>query len=68
MIIRKQGSGSALAHAIGCDIKGKVSPLFYSIGILTAFVDTRISDAMYVPVALMWLIPDRRVEKAIRKS
>jgi uncharacterized membrane protein len=67
VIIRKQGSESALAHAIGRDVKGKTSPLFYSIGILTAFVDTRISDAMYVLVALMWLIPDRRVERAIQK-
>jgi uncharacterized membrane protein len=63
VIIRAQGSESPLARALGRDIKGKISPLFYVAGILLAFVDTRISDAIYVLVALMWLIPDRRIER-----
>ena len=64
VIIRVQGSESALARALGHDLKGKVSPLLYIAGTLLAFVDTRISDAIYVVVALMWLVPDRRVEDA----
>jgi len=67
IIIREQGEGSALAQALGRDIKGKVSPLFYLAGIALAFVDTRLSDAIYVLVALMWLVPDRRVEKAVQQ-
>ncbi|MGH7210746.1 MAG: TMEM175 family protein, partial [Acetobacteraceae bacterium] len=67
-IIRTQGGDSALARAIGRDIKGKISPVLYIAGILLAFVDTWISDAMYVLVALMWLVPDRRIERAIRGS
>jgi len=65
-IIRSQGPNSPLARAIGGDIKGKVSPVLYITGIVLAFVDTWISDALYVLVALMWLVPDRRVERAIR--
>jgi uncharacterized membrane protein len=68
VIIRAQGSGSALARAIGSDIKGKLSAPLYLAGILLAFVDTRISDAIYVLVALMWLVPDRRVERTVQRS
>jgi uncharacterized membrane protein len=67
IIVRAQGSNSALARALGRDIKGKVSPLLYLIGIVLAFADTRISDAVYVLVALMWLVPDRRIERAVRR-
>ncbi len=67
-IIRAQGNESALAHAIGRDIKGKVSPVLYIAGILLAFVHTWISDALYVLVALMWLIPDRRVERVVGRE
>jgi hypothetical protein len=66
-IIRTQGSESALARAIGRDLKGKVSPVLYVAGIMFSFLDTRIADAIYVLVALMWLIPDRRIERAIRR-
>ena len=65
VIVRAQGSGSALARALGRDIKGKVSPPLYLAAIVLAFVDTRISDAIYVLVALMWLVPDRRIERTI---
>ncbi|MGC9268982.1 TMEM175 family protein [Acidiphilium sp.] len=64
-IIRTQGKTSALAKALGRDIKGKVSPLLYLGGIGLAFIDTALSDALYAIVALLWLIPDRRVEAAI---
>jgi uncharacterized membrane protein len=67
VIIRSQGSGSALARALGSDIKGKISPLFYVSGILLAFADTRIANGLYVVVALMWLVPDKRIERAIRR-
>jgi uncharacterized membrane protein len=68
VIIRMQGSGSALAVALGSDIKGKISPPCYLAGILLAFVDTWISDAIYVLVALMWLVPDRRIERSVQRS
>ncbi len=65
-IIRAQGINSALARAIGRDLKGKLSPPFYLAGLLLAFVDVRIAAAIYVLVALMWLIPDPRIERAVR--
>ena len=68
VIIRAQGSGSTLARALGSDIKGKLSPPLYLAGVLLAFVDTRISDAIYVLVALMWLVPDRRIERTVQRS
>ena len=67
-IIRNQGPESALAHAVGRDLKGKLSPLLYGLGILLAFVDTRIAGTLYVLVALLWLVPDRRVERAVRRG
>ncbi len=68
VIIRTQGNESALARAIGRDLKGKASPLLYAAAILLGFVDTRISDAIYVLVALMWLVPDRRIEEMAQRS
>jgi uncharacterized membrane protein len=67
-IIRAQGEASALKNALGSDRKGKISPVLYFGGILLAFVDTAISDALYVLVALIWLIPDRRIERALERS
>lgn len=64
-IIRAQGPNSALSKAIGPDIKGKISPVLYAAGIFLAFFDTVISDALYALVALLWLIPDRRVESTV---
>src|SRR5205823_12288355 len=61
-IIRTQGDGSTLATAIGRDLKGKASPVLYVAGIGLAFVNRWLAIAMYVVVALIWLIPDRRVE------
>jgi uncharacterized membrane protein len=67
VIIRAQGSNPALAQAIGRDVKGKVSPVLYVAGILLAFVDTRIACAIYLSVALLWFIPDRRIERVVRR-
>ena len=68
VIIRAQGRTSALAEALGRDLKGRISPLLYAAAIFLAFVDTLISDAIYVLVALMWLVPDRRMERAIIRT
>lgn len=67
-IVRANGADRALAEALGRDIKGKLSPLFYIAGIGLAFVDPRISSALYIAVALMWLVPDRRIENTIGHS
>ena len=62
-IIKKQGKDSILATAIGKDFKGKISPVIYAIAIPFAFINQWISGSLYVLVALIWLIPDRRIEK-----
>jgi uncharacterized membrane protein len=66
-IFRTHGRDSALRAAIGRDLKGKASPVLYLAGILSAFIDPRVASAIYVVVALLWFIPDRRIEKAIRR-
>ena len=68
MIIAQQGRNSKLRAAIGRDLKGKISPLIYLAAIPLAFVNQWISDALYVFVALMWLIPDRRIESKLNDS
>ncbi|MBL8985056.1 MAG: DUF1211 domain-containing protein [Gemmatimonadetes bacterium] len=67
-IIRSHGRHSHLARAIGGDIKGKLSLAAYVAAIPLAFVNQWISDALYVLVALMWMIPDRRIEFAPKVS
>jgi uncharacterized membrane protein len=62
VLIRSEGRHSPLAHALGRDLKGKVSPVLYLAGVLCTLRDPRWADALYVLVALMWLIPDRRIE------
>jgi uncharacterized membrane protein len=64
-IIAQQGANSMLAAAIGKDGKGKLSPVFYLAGILLAFVSPWISGGLYMFVALMWLVPDRRIERVL---
>jgi uncharacterized membrane protein len=64
-IIRFQGARSPLAKAIGMDLKGKLSPLFYLAGIALAFVYPLASQVLYVVVALVWLVPDRRIENTM---
>ena len=67
-ILARQGHGSLLAQAIGSDLKGKISPVLYLIAIPSAFVHQWIAGALYVLVALIWIIPDRRIERVIGKS
>jgi uncharacterized membrane protein len=62
-IIRSQGPESRLKAAVGNDFKGKISLVIYLVAIPLAFVHQLISDALYVAVALMWLIPDKRIEQ-----
>lgn len=62
VLIAQQGRNSALAAAIGDDRKGYMSLVFYAAAIPLAFVHQLIADALYVTVALMWLVPDRRIE------
>ncbi|MGZ3238350.1 MAG: TMEM175 family protein [Burkholderiaceae bacterium] len=64
-IIHAQGPDSALAAAIGKDMKGKMSPFLYAIAIPSAFISPWISCGLYAFVALVWLIPDRRIERKI---
>ena len=67
-ILRKLGAHSLLARALGRDIKGKISPLLYVAGIALAFIGPWLSIAIYVLVAVMWLVPDRRIENAIGRE
>jgi len=64
-IVRANGDDKALADALGYDIKGKISPLFCAAGIGFAFVSPWLACASYVLLALIWLVPDRRIEKSI---
>jgi uncharacterized membrane protein len=61
-LIAEQGPDSRLARALGRDRKGKVSVLLYAIGIGLSFINSWMAVAIYVGVALMWLVPDRRIE------
>jgi uncharacterized membrane protein len=67
-IVRKQGQHSVLANALGKDFKGKISPLLYAAAAALAFVNPWLSIAIYVLVTVMWLIPDRRIERALREG
>ena len=61
-IIAQEGNESTLARAVGRDKKGKTSLLLYTCAIPLAFVHPLIADALYVVVAIIWLVPDRRIE------
>ena len=65
-IMRRQGPDSVLVNALGKDIKGKISPVLYLAGIVLAFISPWLSVAIYVLVAIMWLVPDRRIENVLR--
>jgi uncharacterized membrane protein len=67
-IIHRHGKQSVLAEALGADLKGKISPILYVAGIVLAFVNPWISIALYVLVAIMWLVPDRRIERLIGRE
>lgn len=66
IIIASQGKDSILKKAIGNDWKGKTSPILYAVAIPLAFVNPWFAIALYVFVALLWLIPDRRIENALK--
>ena len=65
-ILAREGPSSLLAKAVGKDVKGKISPLLYALAIGAAFVRPAIAAALYVLVALIWLVPDRRIARAIQ--
>lgn len=66
-ILRAPGGNPVLAAAIGRDVKGKISPLVYVAAIPLAYVSPWIANGLYLLVALVWLVPDRRIEKAVEK-
>ncbi|MEU3452850.1 TMEM175 family protein [Micromonospora sp. NPDC006766] len=73
-IIRQQGPASPLRQAIGADIKGKVSPVLYVAGILSALLIDRsgrigvgLALACFVAVAIMWVVPDRRIDRVVQQ-
>lgn len=67
-LMRQHGKDSLISQALGNDIKGKISIVIYISGIVVAFFNHWISAGLYVFVALMWLVPDTRIEKAIKDS
>lgn len=67
-IIASQGEDSLLKRAVGNDWKGKLSPILYLVAILLAFVSSWLSMGIYVLVALIWVVPDRRIERILTES
>ena len=67
-LISLHGTDSVLATALGRDFKGKASVVFYVVAIPLSFVNPWFTCALYVLVAVMWLVPDRRIEKTLRPS
>ena len=67
-IVRIHGNESVLARAIGNDVKGKISPVVYALAIGLSFVQPWIAGMLYAAVAMMWLIPDRRIERALGEA
>jgi len=64
-LIARHGSDSLLATAIGSDFKGNISLFAYVLGIALAFVNRWVASAVYVAVAILWLVPDRRIERSL---
>ena len=67
-ILRVPGTGDRVRRAMGSDLKGKLSPVLYLTGIVLAFVSPWLALAPYVAVALIWLVPDRRVERFLEQE
>jgi uncharacterized membrane protein len=65
LIIASQGRESLLKRAVGRDLKGKLSPVLYLAGIAAAFWSPSLSQGIYLLVALLWLVPDRRIESVL---
>jgi uncharacterized membrane protein len=68
LIIREQGPHSKLRRLLGNDWKGRLSPLLYLAGIVLAFLNPALSEGLYVVVALIWLVPDRRIEAPLARE
>jgi uncharacterized membrane protein len=67
-LMREHGNDSLLAKAVGADLKGKLSPFLYLIAIISTFFQQWIAQALYVLVALLWLLPDPRIERTVRSQ
>ena len=67
VIIAQEGPGSKLAASIGRDFKGKLSPVLYAIAIAASFFQPWLAGGTYVLVALLWLIPDRRIARVVEE-
>ncbi len=68
IIIASEGSASLLKRAVGQDWKGKLSPALYVVGILASRWSPWVAQAVYVSAALLWLVPDRRIEHALQQN
>jgi len=68
VLIARHGRDSSLARAMGVDYKGLLSVVIYAVAVVLAFVSPWISCALYVLVAMMWLIPDRRIERMVPRG
>ena len=67
-LIKEEGPHSRLAAAVGVNVKGLASVALYAVAVAAAFYRPAMSDVLYTLVALMWLVPDRRIEKSIRAA
>jgi uncharacterized membrane protein len=67
-LIRRHGRDSLFARAIGTDVKGKISLVLYIVGIAISWLSAAVGFAVYVFVALIWLVPDRRFERELRNA
>jgi uncharacterized membrane protein len=67
-IIAREGRASLLASAVGRDWKGKLSPVIYLAAVPLAFISPWIANSLYAFVALLWLVPDRRIERALQNQ
>ena len=65
-ILHKHGKNSLLAKAIGKDLKGKISPILYMIAIISTLFSEWIAGFLYILVALIWLVPDKRIERTVK--
>lgn len=68
LILKKHGKDSVLSLAIGRDIKGKVSPILYVMAIIFSFLNEWVAGGIYVLVALIWLVPDKRIERIFNET
>lgn len=65
VLIRHQGKNSLLAKAIGKDWKGNISLVIYAVAIAVSWIDSQVSFGLYVVVAVIWFVPDKRIEKKL---